>query len=138
MPQVHSKNGTHSSSCISQIIFVEGGLFSDEVLHLKVGSPSRRVLEVLPPHIKVRVEDKIGRKCRGNAVDLSWLLTAHENPGGALALSLSVCLSAICHLIVTDPWPHGRRVFPAHFHFPLTSKDSYFMTMKAPRLSANE
>ena len=68
---------------------MEGGLFSDEVLHLKVGSPSRRLLEVLPPHIKVRVEDKIGRKCRGNAVDLSWLLTAHENPGGALALSLS-------------------------------------------------
>ena len=83
-----------------------------------------RVLEVLPPHIKVRVEDKIGRKCRGNAVDLSWLLTtANENLGGALA-PLSLRLSAICHLIVTDPWPPPS--FPGAFLFPSDEQGQLF------------
>ena len=124
MPEVHSKNGTHFSSCISQIIFVEGGLFSDEVLHLKVGSPSRRVLEVLPPHIKVRVEDKIGRKCRGNAVDLSWLLTAHENPGSAcLPFSPSIRdLPSNCHGSMAARPPS----FPGAFSFPPDEQGQLF------------
>ena len=87
-----------------KLFFMEGG-FSDKSLHLKVSSPSR-VPEVLPPHIKVRVEDKIGRKCRGNAVDLSWLLTAHEN-----LASLSVRdLPSNCHgsMAVTE---FSRRIF---------------------------
>ena len=83
-----------------------------------------RVLEVLPPHIKVRVEDKIGRKCRGNAVDLSWHGCLPHMKTRVRAVSLSLRMSAICHLIVTDPWPPPS--FPGAFLFPSDEQGQLF------------